>query len=47
MIRAELDTRKDLVGNKVTDEELARVKLKPHEFHGDWNYPITPSKSNR
>ena len=45
MVRAELDTKSYPVGNKVTDQELARVKLRPHEFHGDWNYTITPSKS--
>jgi hypothetical protein len=27
------------------DDELVRVKLKPNEFHGDWNYTITPLKS--
>jgi Rhodopirellula transposase DDE domain len=41
-IRAELDTGTYLVGNKVTDEELALVKLKRHEFHGDWNYTVSP-----
>src|SRR3974390_3335196 len=44
-IRAELDTRNYPVGSKITDDELARVKLKPHEFHGDWNYAITPLAS--
>lgn len=29
---------------KVTDEELMRVRLKRHEFHGDWNYTISPRK---
>jgi hypothetical protein len=41
-VRAELDTRSYPVGNKVTDEELANVNLKPHNFHGDWNYTIIP-----
>jgi hypothetical protein len=27
----------------VTDEEIERVKLKPHKFHGEWNYSIHPS----
>ena len=31
-----------LPGRKVTDEELARVRLKRHDFHGDWNYEIHP-----
>jgi len=25
---------------KVTDQELARVKVVPHKFHGEWNYTI-------
>jgi hypothetical protein len=29
---------------KVTDEELAKVRLNPHEFHGDWNYTIMKRK---
>lgn len=28
---------------KVTDEELRSVKLKPHKFHGDWNYTVQPT----
>jgi len=32
-------------GIKVSDEELAKVKLTPLEFHGDWNYTIRPHKS--
>jgi transposase len=27
---------------KVTDAELAAVRLMPHPFHGEWNYTITP-----
>jgi len=30
---------------KVTDEELATVQLRPHTFHGEWNYTITPAAS--
>jgi hypothetical protein len=44
-VRAELDTKSYPVGTKVSDEELAGVKLKPHDFHGDWNYTILPSGS--
>jgi hypothetical protein len=43
-VQAELDTRTYPIGGKVTDAELANVKLKQHKFHGDWNYTITPSK---
>ena len=27
-------------GIKVSDDELAAVDIKPHEFHGEWNYTI-------
>ena len=42
-IRAELDAGHYPVGTKVSDEDLSRVRLKPHDFHGEWNYTITPS----
>jgi hypothetical protein len=37
-----LDTKTYDTGIKVSDEELAKVKLTPLEFHGDWNYTIRP-----
>ena len=43
-VRAELDTNTYETGIKVSDEELAHVKLKAHNFHGEWNYQITPRK---
>jgi hypothetical protein len=30
-------------GIKITNKELAAVPLTPHEFHGEWNYTISPS----
>ncbi|HEV3143520.1 MAG TPA: ISAzo13 family transposase [Gemmataceae bacterium] len=42
-IQAELDTNSYETGIKVSDEELAAVKIKKHRFHGDWNYTIIPS----
>ncbi len=30
-------------GKRVSDEELAKVYLEPHTFHGEWNYTIHPS----
>ena len=41
-VQAELDTNRYPTGIKVTDEELAAVKIKRHSFHGDWNYTISP-----
>jgi hypothetical protein len=39
-VRAELDESKYPKGVKVSDAELAAIRLKPHSFHGDWNYTI-------
>ena len=44
-VKAALDTKTYDTGIKVSDEELAKVKLTPLEFHGDWNYTIRPRKS--
>jgi Rhodopirellula transposase DDE domain len=41
-IDAELDTNTYKTGLKVTDEELATVNLTRSDFHGDWNYTISP-----
>ena len=41
-VRAELDERKYPKGVKVSDAQLATVRLTRHAFHGDWNYTITP-----
>ena len=46
-IRAELDQRRYPTGTKVSDAELQRVKIQPHEFHGDWNYTITPIRTTK
>jgi transposase len=29
-------------GQKITDAEMRQLPLHPHEWHGDWNYTITP-----
>ena len=43
-IRCELDKGRYPKGTEVTDEQLARVRLAPHAFHGDWNYTIKPTR---
>jgi Rhodopirellula transposase DDE domain len=43
-IRAELDRGKYPTGIKITDAELASLNLKPDNFHGDWNYAVTPER---
>jgi hypothetical protein len=32
------------LGTKVTDEELAEIKITRDEFHGDWNYVISSKR---
>jgi hypothetical protein len=41
-VKAALDTDRYESGIKVTDEELAAVRIERHEFHGEWNYSILP-----
>lgn len=41
-VHAELDSRQYETNVHVRDDELARVPLKPHRFHGEWNYTIAP-----
>jgi Rhodopirellula transposase DDE domain len=43
-IQAELDTHSYPTGIKVTDEELAAVRITRDEFHGEWNYTISPRR---
>ena len=42
-VTCRLDQRKYPTGRKVTDEEMRRVRLRRHKFHGEWNYTICPS----
>jgi len=41
-IRAEVDTNEYPTKEIVTQEQLERVRLRPAEFHGEWNYAILP-----
>jgi Rhodopirellula transposase DDE domain len=41
-IRAELDEKEYRTGIKVTDQELAQVRIKRNKFHGEWNYTVLP-----
>lgn len=42
-VTCRLDRRKYPTGRKVSDEEMQRVNLERHPFHGEWNYAIKPS----
>ena len=39
-VRAELDRNYYPTGVKVTNKQLAAVPIRPHDWHGDWNYTI-------
>jgi len=41
-VRAEIDKGEYPQGREIADEEMAQVRLRPHRFHGDWNYTIRP-----
>ena len=41
-VKAALDRKRYPTAVKVTDEELAQVRLRRGRFHGDWNYSILP-----
>ena len=44
VINAALDKNSYPTGIKVSDEELASVNIKKADFHGEWNYQISPRK---
>jgi transposase len=41
-VRCQLDTQSYPTGTVVSDDELAQVNLQPDDFHGEWNYVISP-----
>jgi hypothetical protein len=46
-VRSELDRGRYPKGVAPTDEQMARLKLRPHTFHGEWNYTIQPNRRQR
>ena len=42
VVKAALDTRRYETAIQVSDAAFAQVQLTPHDFHGDWNYTISP-----
>jgi hypothetical protein len=45
IVKAALDTNHYETQIKVSDEQLAKLRLKPQDFHGDWNYTLSPRRS--
>ncbi len=44
-VRCELDLNKYPARIKVSDDDLATINILHHEFHGEWNYTISPRRS--
>jgi hypothetical protein len=44
LVQAALDTNVYKTGIKISDEEMAKLRITPSEFHGEWNYTIAPRK---
>ena len=44
-VSCRLDRRRYATGRRVSDEEMQRIQLEPHRFHGDWNYIIRPHRT--
>jgi hypothetical protein len=42
MIQADLNVNSYPKGIKISDEEMARLHITPADFHGEWNYSISP-----
>lgn len=45
-VKVRFDKRVYNKGIKVTPDELKKIKIKKHKFHGEWNYTIKPQPTN-
>ena len=43
IIKSKLDKSIYEKGIKITDQELSKINIKQNDFHGEWNYSITPN----
>jgi hypothetical protein len=41
-VRSHLDKNIYPAGVKVSDQQMAEIRIKRHTFHGDWNYTLQP-----
>jgi hypothetical protein len=46
-VRSDIDQGRHPKGVVITDEQMATLNLRPHSFHGDWNYTIRPAIKNK
>ena len=45
-VKVRLDKGKYPTGVEISDDLMKTLNLKPHTFHGEWNYTIAPSTVN-
>lgn len=45
VVKAKLDKRRYPTGKKVTQQQMRDLNIKHHDFHGDWNYTLTPRRA--
>jgi transposase len=43
-VKAKLDKQKYPTGIVISDDEIEELNIKPHTFHGEWNYTISPNE---
>lgn len=43
-VKARLDSRSYDKGREVTKAQMGSLALRPHKFHGEWNYELNPRK---
>jgi hypothetical protein len=46
-VRCEIDKGRYPKGEKISDDQMKILNLKPEKFHGDWNYTIHPNPRRR
>ncbi|TWB08132.1 DDE family transposase [Nitrospirillum amazonense] len=46
-VQAEIDTNTYPAGIKITDAEMDEINIRRHDFHGEWNYTISPNTPTR
>jgi hypothetical protein len=44
VVKAHLDTNQYDTGIQVSNEQMASLRVCPHDFHGEWNYTIKPKR---
>jgi hypothetical protein len=46
-VKCEIDANTYPAGVKVSDAEMDAINIRRHDFHGDWNYTISPQPETR